>query len=316
MLIHFSQNYFKQVLGIVAYNYKSILLFIALAVAAFITKHVLMIEEAALPIVPVTILGGGLAIFLAFKNNAAYDRWWEARKVWGALVNDSRSFGMEVMSLITLRDAHGQTDQSRLSEIQDRIIKRHIAYINALRLSLRDDSDWEQVKPYLSTNEYEEMLGMENKPTFINHMQGQDLNRCRDLNLIDDFRHMEMVQLLKAFYDHQGKSERIKKTVFPYYYTYFTGMFLWLFIILLPFALVGPMMRSAIPLSIAISFSFYILDKSGNVTEDPFENRASDTPLTAICRTIEIDMLRQLGEKEVPEPVSTELTTHGVKFLR
>ncbi len=316
MLIHFSNNIFRQIAGIVRYNYKSILIFIILATVAFVLNHVYMIKDASLPIVPVTILGGGLAIFLAFKNNAAYDRWWEARKIWGALVNDSRSFGMETMSLLTLRDTDANVDAALLSKTQNRIIKRHLAFINALRLALRDDNDWEQIKSLLESEEYEEMLKKENKVTYLNFRQGMDINHARDLKFIDDFRHMEMVQLLKKFYDHQGKCERIKKTVFPYYYTYFTGMFLWLFIILLPFALVGPMMMSAIPLSIAISFSFYILDKSGNVTEDPFENRASDTPLSAICRTIEIDMLRQLGKEDVPEPVLPEQTSSGVKFLR
>ena len=148
------------------------------------------------------------------------------------------------------------------------------------------------------------------------HLQGMELGEALRLGAIEDFRHLGMMETIRSFYDQQGKCERIKKTIFPFYYTYFTGVFLWLFLILLPFTLVGHMNYMSVPLSVAISFAFYILDKTGITTEDPFENRATDIPMTSLCRTIEIDMLHQLGETDLPSPIEKEYTKFGAEYLR
>ena len=301
MLLHYSKNIFKRAGGVIYYNFKSILIFLFIGSGVFVINKVFNIEEASLPVVPVTILGGALAIFLAFRNNAAYDRWWEARKVWGSIVNSSRTFGTEIMTFLNLRHAQDDVDKNDLKGLQQRMVYRHIAYVNALRMTLRETYQWEELKGFLKDEEYEKMLTAPNKATCLNHFQGIDLEWAMEQGLVEDFRHMLLMNEIKDFYVHQGKCERIKKTVFPFYYTYFTGLFLWLFILLLPFALVGTMGYGSIPLSVAISFVFYILDQSGMDTEDPFENRAADTPISAICRNIEIDMKFQLGESDLPQ---------------
>ncbi|MEQ8323179.1 MAG: bestrophin family ion channel [Vicingaceae bacterium] len=316
MLYHFSNNIFKQTAGIVWYNFKSIFIFIILGNVAYLCDQILGMHMVAIPVIPVTILGGGLAIFLAIRNNAAYDRWWEARKIWGQIVNTSRHFGSQVMAYLTMRHAGPDLNETRLAELQKRMINRHIAWINALRLSLRMKDNWEEIKKYLTPEEYAKLLSAPNKATQINHFQALDLTHALNLGAIEDFRHLGMMTSIKDFYDQQGKCERIKKTVFPFYYTYFTGVFLWMFIILLPFTLVGHMNYLSVPLSVAISFAFYILDKTGNITEEPFENRASDIPMTSLCRTIEVDMLHQLGEEKLPEPIAREYTKFGAEFLR
>ena len=295
------------------YNFPAIIFFFILATCAFVVTKIFNIKDAALPVVPVTILGGGLAIFLGFRNNAAYDRWWEARKIWGAIVNSSRTFGIEVLTFMTLRNSTPDKIDE-LKRIQKRIIYRHIAFINALRLSLRNKNNWDEIKSLLGEVEFELLLKSPNKATFLNHRQATDLLFAFEHGFIEDFRHMALMNELKDFYVHQGMAERIKKTVFPFYYTYFTQVFLWLFIILLPFSLTGTMNFMSIPLSMAISFVFYILDKSGNITEVPFENTASDTPMTTICKSIEIDLRHMLDETNLPEPEKPRHSIYDVEF--
>jgi len=315
MITKYPKNLFKQIANILRFNYVAILGFIALASVAYTIINVLDVPNASLPVMPITILGGGLAIFLGFRNNTAYDRWWEARKIWGSFVNSSRIFGTKVMTFVNMRHAKPDSTEDSLKELQKRLIYRHIAFINVFRLQLRGKDTWSEVQHLINKKEYDVMLKAPNKATFLNHSQGIDLEYAMEKGYIEDFRHLSLMHEISAFYDHQGKSERIKKTVFPFYYTYFTEVFLWLFIILLPFSLVENMNYIGVPLSVAISFVFYILDKSGNITEDPFENRASDTPLTAICNTIEIDLRYQLGETDLPELSKPRLTKYDVEFL-
>ncbi|MEM7299156.1 MAG: bestrophin family ion channel [Bacteroidota bacterium] len=133
--------------------------------------------------------------------------------------------------------------------------------------------------------------------------------------MIENFRHMELANMIKEFYDLQGKAERIKGTIFPYYYNYFTNVFLWLFVICLPFSLVDNMGWGTIPMTIAISFVFTILEKSGAVTEDPFENRAADTPISTITRNIEIDLLEMINSTSIPAALEPKTGKFGVKYL-
>src|SRR5690606_2903568 len=111
---------------------------------------------------------------------------------------------------------------------------------------------------------------------------------------------IKLLEMVEEFYNLQGMAERIKGTVFPYYYSFFTRLFLWVFVILLPFSLVAQLHWLCIPVTAMVSFIFVILEKTGAVTEDPFEDRSSDVPLDTICRTIEIDLLESLGDLKVP----------------
>ncbi len=264
-------------------------------------------------VIPVTILGGALAIFLGFRNNSSYDMWWEARKIWGGVVNISRTYAMEVMTLVSNKSQPAVTDEN-LHMLQRRIGLRHLAWINALRLQLRKQNSWEELKPYLEESEFEEMASYRNKATMLLHTQGQELRYAYDNGLITDFQYMDMVGRIKEMYDLQGKAERVKNTVFPYYYTYFTNLFLWLFVILLPLSLVHKLGWAVIPITTCISFVFLMLEKSGTVTEDPFENRAADTPMSSLCRTIEIDVRQQLGDTELPEGLAPIRLPYGVEY--
>ncbi|MEQ9405243.1 MAG: bestrophin family ion channel [Cyclobacteriaceae bacterium] len=318
MLIKFSDNPFRQILGITFYNKKNISLFILISIIATAQYHYAEIFAANpfdLPVVPVSILGGALAIFLGFRNNSAYDRWWEARKIWGGIVNASRAFSSFVISFSSKNFSKNKKSQEEIVKWREDIIHRHIAWLYSLKMHLRKQNYWEHLEKYLSEKEVEEIRKCHNKPTQLLHIQSLKLQDGYDQKIIEDFRHMELANVIKELYRLQGMSERIKGTIFPYYYNYFTGVFLWLFIICLPFALVPDMGWFTIPMSSAISFVFTILEKAGATTEDPFEGRASDTPISTITRNIEIDLLEMLRSEIVPAPLEPVTGKFGVRYI-
>ncbi|NQV24947.1 MAG: hydrogenase [Rhodopirellula sp.] len=261
-----------------------------------------------LPFGVVSMLATALAIFLAFRNNSAYDRWWEARKIWGGIVNSSRTFGRQVMSLTSLS---GQPPES-VAAYQQELIYRHIAWINALRLQLRKESSWDEIKPFLSAEEFEWVMARQNHATQLVQKQGLRIAAGIQDGLVTESRYLEMLdETLTALYDLQGKAERIKNTPLPRQYDYFPRVFLFLFVTLLPSGMITELVKvgsewMVIPLATLVSSVFYVLMRVGEYDEDPFEGRYSDTPMTALCRTIEIDMREQLGEINLPpklEPV-------------
>ncbi|MEP1034905.1 bestrophin family ion channel [Ekhidna sp.] len=318
MILKYSDNPFKQILGITFYNRKNILLFTIISIVAVFQYEfgeIFDFEPLTLPVVPVTILGGALAIFLGFRNNSAYDRWWEARKIWGGIVNASRTFGVMICTFSSTHFSKGKVKDKDVLIWRKELITRHIGWLYSLIMHLRKQNHWDDLGKYLSKKEVDQIRKVHNKPTQLLHKQSERLQDAYEKNIIEDFRHMELTNVIKEFYSLQGMAERIKGTIFPYYYNYFTGVFLWLFVTCLPFSLVTDMSWSAIPMSIAISFVFTILEKSGAVTEDPFEGRAADTPITTITRNIEIDLLEMIKSDTIPAPIEPTIGKFGVKYL-
>lgn len=311
MIVRFSKNPFVQIIGITYWNFWYVFLFGVVAAAAYILCHEYHFHFLEIDAVPVSILGGALAIFLGFKNSSAYDRWWEARKIWGAVVNDSRSIGMELLTYGSPKS----NEEDEHEEWSKRTIYRHIGWVYALRSHLRKEPFCNELKLWISEDELTGLKEVHNVPTQLIVNQGKDIKYALDRGWIDGFRHTQLMITNKKMYDNQGKAERIKNTIFPFYYNYFTGFFLLLFTASLPFALAS-LMESwiMIPVSIAISFAFFILHKAGQLTEMPFEGRAADTPMSSIARGIEIDLLEMLKSNEVPEPAKDRKGRFGVLF--
>lgn len=265
-------------------------------------------RQPKVPFAFVAALGTALAIFLAFRNNSSYDRWWEARKIWGGIVNQSRTWARQVLNLMD----PGSLTGSEMVAFQRELIYRHLAWINALRLQLRKQDTWEHdVAPFLNNNEFLWLMERQNKATHLVNAQGSELRDARDKGMIDPFRWTQMDSTLTELYNLQGMCERIKNTPLPRQYDYFPRVFLYLFVTILPFGMIEELHKvdsefMLVPLATAIAFVFYVLMKIGEFNEDPFENRITDTPMTALCRTIEIDVREMLGETKLPpkiEPV-------------
>ena len=312
MLLHYAENRWLRARGVIFYNRYAIAAFAALALVAYVLYNILGITDMCLPIAPVSIIGVGLAIFLGFRNSSAYDRWWEARKIWGGIVNYSRSWAMQVTSFIQPSE---HMDAAAVRRVRKRLVYRHIAWLYALAMHLRKNLDLPALRPFLDDADFERLPTFRNVPAQLNNLQSKELEEVYRLGGSNNFRHSDLNAILVEFYNLQGRAERIKNTVFPFYYNFFTKVFLWLFLLILPFALVDKMGWESIPLSVAISFVFHILDKSGTVTESPFEGRAADTPMTTLCRTIEIDLRQMLGETELPDPRQPSYTKFKAAYM-
>lgn len=333
----------------VDWTWRETVKFILIALIPVILYEVFNQKWLHLPWLPIALVGTAVAFILGFQNNVTYDRIWEARKIWGGIVNASRSWGIFVDDFITNIFVEGSkySDQD-LAEIKKTFIKRHIAWITALRFAMRQPRAWEhffenkanqkwvermkvqefitkledELKPLLSQKEIELVLSKSNPATQINALQGKHLLELRKQNLIDDFRHMEMEKMLVALYDLQGKSERIKNFPYPRQYATLNMMFVWTFILLLPFGIMhefdnmgqaimekSPLIGDyfvwfSIPFSVMVMWVFHTMERVGRSGENPFEGTANDVPITTIARGIEIDLLEMLDEEpeNIPEP--------------
>lgn len=271
---------------------------IVYALHEFLIEHHFEKHNYDIPAIVPTVLGTAIAFFIGFNNNQAYDRWWEARKVWGALVNDSRSWARGILSYTEA----GRLDPAQLRELQQRMIRRHIAFICALRAYLRGSNDV-NYQSYLAGPDLERVDGANNVHNAILVLQSEDLQLLSDHGCIDGYRYLQLDGMLVRFTDSMGMSERIRNTVFPTTYNYLTKAFIWLFVIFVELVIAQSMNFWSIPISWMIGFVFVSTQINGMSLVDPFTNTSTAVPLNAISRTIEINLLEMLGEKNLPEPV-------------
>ncbi len=246
----------------------------------------------AVPIAVPALLGTAISILLGFRTNSAYDRWWEARKIWGAIVNDARTLARQVLSYVTGDDA---------AALQREMVYRQIAWCHALRHSLRGEEPFADLRNLLSEDEIGALRSIGNRPNIILQTQTGRLAEARRRGLIDRLLVLPIEGTLKRFSDHMGQCERIKTTVFPTLYSSFLSLNIWLFFFLLPPSLAPHLGWIAVPVAFLVSLVFEMIEAIGRMLEDPFENDSMDTPMTAICRTIEINLREQLGETDLPK---------------
>lgn len=248
-----------------------------------------------LPALPMTLLGSALALFLGFRNNHAYQRWWEARTLWGAMVNASRSFGRSAFHLV---------DKSAASrELRHTLVTRQIAYVHALRCHLRRQPNFEEIAEFLPSAEVEELQSVANVPNAILNETAAMVAEAADKGWIDSIRRVQIESLFVDMSNAQGGMERIKNTPLPREYDYFPTFFTQLFCVLLPIGLVDGLTVYTPMASFIVGFMMLAMDRVGADLQNPFDNRAHDVPLTSICRTIQIDLEQLRGEKAVVAPV-------------
>ncbi|MEM6843799.1 MAG: bestrophin family ion channel [Bacteroidota bacterium] len=282
--------------------------------------------DISIPFLPLSTIGIAVAFYVGFKNSQSYDRFWEGRKIWGGIVNYSRTWANQVLTYLP----NLPTDSPLLS-LHTELIYRHLAWINSLRIQLRrttildrknlsyvpdlrlknDRECQDYIRTFLSDEEYIGVMQQANTATHLVKNQGKALRELVQQDQLDAYRQVNMMQTLEELYNLQGKCERIKNTPFPRQYAFFSTVFVWIFVILLPFGLVsefGKMSNSSviwltIPFSVLISWIFATIETVGDNSEDPFENYINDVPMTALCRTIEIDLRQLLDETEMPPKI-------------
>lgn len=274
------------------------LIMIASSTVAYLFHDNLIRYHLEIPAIVPTVLGTAIAFFIGFNNNQAYDRWWEGRKIWGLLVNDSRSWARSIISYVQLNEI----EEHQKLAVQSRMITRHIGFLYALKGALRGTDDF-VYKNYLNEKEVEEVSQHSNIHNAILMIQAKELNELYTKGYIDGFRFMQLDALLVKFTDEMGMAERIKNTVFPTTYNYYTKVFIWLFIVSVALVLSGPMGVWAIFMSWLIGFVFVSTQINGMTLLNPFNGNSASVPLNQITRNIEINLLQMLKEVNIPEPV-------------
>jgi ion channel-forming bestrophin family protein len=245
--------------------------------------------------------GAALSIFLAFRTNSAYDRWWEARILWGGLVNSSRTIARQALTFLK-----GDRHEEDVRALQAEIIILQICYVHALRCHLRSQSPFPELRSRLEPATLEFLREHSNVPSALLLRMGERIEEAHRRGWIDSFRWTSMDQTLTSLTDIQGGCERIKNTPMPKRYDYFPRLLVNCFCLLLPFGLVEGLGLLTPIASTGLSFIFILLDKVGREIETPFENTAHDTPMTSLSRTIEINLRQLMGDRHPRElhPVS------------
>ncbi|WP_269225563.1 bestrophin family protein [Flavobacterium eburneipallidum] len=255
-----------------------------------------------IPIAIPTMIGTIISLLLAFKSNQAYDRWWEARIVWGAIVNDSRTLIRQVMTFYKDPDFSVEAN-----DFKETFTKRQIAWCYSLGQSLRKKDAIKPLKEFMSEEEIKYVKNHQNVPNAILILHARDLRNARNDKRINMYQQVEIDNTISRLCDHMGKCERIKNTIFPTTYSLYIRLTLCLFILLLPFGLTSVLSWFAIPLITAISAAFVLIEKMAIHLQDPFENRPTDTPVTAIANTIEKNLMQMVNEYRSEYSFDTEL---------
>lgn len=250
-------------------------------------------KDYSLRMVPFTLIGTALSIFLGFRNNACYDRYWEARKAWGSLVNNSRSLAREVSLFLA----------PQAGPLRRELVRRQIAFTYALKMHLRGERAWQDLAAWLPEEEVAALALAPNVPQALMMRTGERLQTAWRSGFIDNYHLAALEQRYVANSDVQGICERIRNTPLPTSYTILTHRIVGLYCLLLPFGLhteVGPLSPIV---TVFVSYAFLGLDAIGTEIEDPFGTDLNDLPLNQLCRVIERDLVWATGEDEVPPPI-------------
>ncbi|MBC9931232.1 bestrophin family protein [Chitinophaga qingshengii] len=272
-----------------------VMLLLCCTLVYFVDKYWLS-AHIAIPVAVSAVLGTAIAFFIGFNNNQAYDRWWEARMIWGALVNDSRSWAR---SLLYYTQTNG--DQEKKTFVRH-MIYRHLSFVYALKTALRKLPD-DYYTRYLTKEEIDYVQQQQNIPNALLNLQSEDLQRLRDSGAIDGFAFIELNDLLVKHCDEMGKSERIKNTVFPPSYVYFTRLFIWFYVIMNTLMMTESIGAWSILFGWVFGFVFHVTHLNGIALMNPFDYHPLGTPLDSISRTIEINLIELMGDEPVPQPV-------------
>ncbi len=321
-----SQYTFKE---FVLWTRRNIYKALLISVIPTILYEVCGLRWLALPWTVVALLGTATAFTVGFKNTQTYNRAWEARQIWGGILNSSRMWGL------MCRDFISDTELSKL------LVYRHFAWLTAFRYQLRERKPWEnrgkpyneeygrlfsvpenettleeELKKYLNPAELNAILNAKNKSVQVMALQSATLKQLWADKQLDTLTFLEMERMIKEFYDHQGKSERIKNFPYPRQFASSNTYFIRMFSVLLPFGMLrefdklndsvdglmkGHMVWLVLPFSMLISWFFTTLDQIGEGTENPFEGSANDIPISQMSRTIERDLREMLGETALPD---------------
>jgi len=330
---------FKSVL---IWTKRELIFFVILATLITVLYDLLHVKWLQVPLTPVGLIGTAVAFMVGFQNNAAYDRIWEARKIWGGIVNTSRTLIITVKDSFYIHNLEAKKDESAALKA---ITHRHIAWLTALRYAMRTKKPWEasyesihtketfpynvpeftspledEMQPHLSKEEYEYVMTKDNKPNAIMSLQSKHLRALTDEKKLWDFTLLNLQQMLQELTAMQGKAERIKNFPYPKQYGsigyHFVHIFMWLLpmAIIPSFAAMGVEVAKTnpfigayfvwlnIPFTVIVIWVFNTMLRIGLAGENPFEGSPNDVPISNISRGISRDILQIIEEDPAKIP--------------
>lgn len=281
---------------------------LVVSVVVYLVYSVGGVTKVGIPNLLPPILGTAVAIFLGFRNQAAYSRWGEAGMLWASISNTSRVFSRLILTFVQSHSHTPTYNPDEAAAFQKLVIHRQIAWVHALRLELRGQEDQaEQVlKPIIGEADWEVLSSKSNKPSALLLQQGHAIYDAMRSGTLQGFDSFQLEGCLAQLSGFQAQCERIKHIPIPRQYTFFTRLFVWFFIITIPFCFVDTLGRQSeawvvIPITVLLAFVFGIGERTGAVNEDPFENLITDVPLTAVSVDVERDLREMLQEAVLPE---------------
>lgn len=273
----------KEMMGVVLY-----------AVVVAVLQSLYNLHHISVPLSVPMILGTVISLLLAFRSNQAYDRWWEARIIWGAIVNDSRTLTRQ---WITFLGTALPADVERQFFLA-RLVKRQAAWCYCLGQSLRRINDHPHSERLMTRKEWNFVVRHSNMPNSILKLHAKDIRQAYEDGWINEFQQVKLDETVMRLCDSMGKCERIKNTIFPSTYSLYIHFAIILFIALLPFSLVEYFGWVEVPIVAAIAACFLLIEKMAIHLQDPFENKPTDTPMTTISRTIERDLMQMIEDEK------------------
>lgn len=285
-----------------------VLVVLALLVLVELANDYVRLDRPAFSLAAVGLVVTALSIFLVFRVNEAYARWWEARMLWGDLVNASRSFARQATTLVGAASVEAEARGEAMA-MRRELVHRQIAFANALRLSLRRQDTWDELAQLLGDEELRALHGAPSPPAQLLQRQGVRLAEARAAGILSDLGQLQLDRTLAALHDVQGGCERIKNTAFPEEIAYATRFTAWLIALLVATAITDPSNRFdpvdmvVVPL---LMLGFVLVERVGAELRNPFEGAPNDTPMTALCRTIERDLRQALGEDAIPPEIAPD----------
>lgn len=259
------------------------------------------LAEYTLTTTPFTLIGVALGIFLGFRNNAAYDRFWEGRKLWGSLVNTSRTMARQAYSLTT------GSPEGELKDFRQTYIRRVIAFVYSLRHHLRDTDATQDIGSFLPERDLEAVRESSHRPLGLLQQLGGDVALARDNDWLPSLNVLAIETQLAELSNILGACERIKNTPIPFTYTVLIHRIVAFYCLFLPFGLVDTAGVLTPVVVFLISHAFFGLDAIGDEIEEPFGVLPNNLPLDTISRNIEINLLEMMGEADRPEPLQPQL---------
>jgi putative membrane protein len=242
------------------------------------------LSKISVPIGITATIGTAVSLLLAFRTAQSYERWWEARIIWGSIVNDSRTFIRQLIQF--LPESEGK------KSIIEKFTNRQIIWCYALSETLRKKGYSEKVTQYLN----QENITDQNIPNALLNRHSDDLANSN----LQEYKQVQIDTTLSRLCDAMGKCERIKNTVFPRSYSLLVHLLIYVFATLLPFGLDDKYIEVEIFLTAIIPLIFISIERTAIVMQDPFENTPMDTPMTSLSNTIEINLKQMIGDRNLP----------------